>query len=259
MGSIRIDRRAALPVRGREVGAILLEVLIAVTLVGLLMVAISTSLGIGLRAMERSNAKLELNRRIQRTQEILEQQLLHLMPASAACMLRNPQAPETVMFFDGQPTQMRFLSSYSLSEAGRGYPRILEFLVAPGDGRRANPGVRLLVNEILYTGPMMAGQLCFGRVFNPMMGTETIEFTPVTPNPGSFILLDRLQAARFRYLEYREPPQAPAWVERWGRPVYPEAIAIDVIPLPDANAGLQPMSLVLPLRIDRIPGKKYED
>src|SRR3546814_336774 len=97
-------------------GMTLIEVLVAVTLVGLLMAAISASLGIGLRAMERSNDRLELNRRIERSQHILEQQLLNFTPVSAACLLKNPDAPEVINFFQGEPRQLRFVSTYLLNE-----------------------------------------------------------------------------------------------------------------------------------------------
>ncbi|MCC6262345.1 MAG: hypothetical protein IT169_02120 [Bryobacterales bacterium] len=237
----------------------LIEVLIAVTLVGLLMVGIAYSLGIGLRAMERSNDRLALNRRIERTQEILEQQLLNFMPVTAACALENPTAPQAIPFFQGEPQQMRFVSTYSLTEGARGFPRILEFTVVPGDGKQNPPGVRLIVNEFLYTGPTSAGLTCFGLAPDPVTGTLIPRFAPIQPRPDSFILADRLLVARFRYLQYLPPPDAPRWVDQWIFKELPEAIAVEMAPLPGENAGVQPMSLVISLRVDRLPGKRYGD
>lgn len=237
----------------------LIEVLIAVTLVGLLMVGIAYSLGIGLRAMERSNDRLALNRRIERTQEILEQQLLNLMPVTAACALENPTAPQAMPFFQGEPQQMRFVSTYSLTEGARGYPRILEFTVVPGDGKRNPPGLRLIVNEFLYTGPASAGLTCFGLAPDPVTAALVPRFAPIQPRPDSFILADRLLASRFRYLQYLPPPDTPRWVDQWIFKELPEAIAVEMAPLPGEDAGVQPMSLVISLRVDRLPGKRYGD
>ena len=49
---------------------------------------------------------------------------------------------------------MRLASSYSLQEGSRGLPMILEYLVIPGENHE---GVRLVVNEHLYSGPRLAG------------------------------------------------------------------------------------------------------
>lgn len=240
-------------------GLTLIEVLIAVTLVGMLMVGIAYSLGIGLRAMERSNDRLALNRRIERTQEILEQQLLNFTPVSAACVLENPDAPQAIPFFQGEPRQMRFVSTYSLTEGARGYPRILEFTVVPGDPKKNPPGVRLIVNEFLYSGPYSAGQTCYGLAPDPLSGALVPRFAPIQPRPDSFIIADRLLGSRFRYLQYMAPPDAPRWVDQWIFKELPEAIAVEMVPLPGENTGVQPMTLVIPLRVDRLPGKRYGD
>jgi type II secretory pathway pseudopilin PulG len=237
----------------------LMEVLIAVTLVGLLMVAVSTSLSIGIRAMERSGGRIELNRRILRTQEILELQIRHLVPAQAACTLENPQSPNVIPFFQGEPLAMRFISTYSLREGDRGYPKIIELTAIPGDPSKQPPGLRLIVNELPYMGPLSAGRLCFGQRFDRALGRPVSVFLPVRPQPTSFVLADRLQQIQFRYLEQRQRPQPPLWVPRWGLSEYPTAIAVDLIPLPDETAGVQPASLVLPVQVNRRPGKRYED
>ncbi|MCW5964892.1 MAG: prepilin-type N-terminal cleavage/methylation domain-containing protein [Bryobacterales bacterium] len=245
--------------RQRQRGLTLMEVLIAVTLVGLLMVAISVSLSIGLRAMERANAKLELNRRVVRTQQILEQQIVHLTPTIASCVMLDADMPQQIPFFQGAPLAMRFVSTYSMHEGDRGYPRIIELTAIPGDPRKMPPGVRLIVNELPYQGPLSTGQLCGGLAPDPASGLAVPSFAPVLPRPTSFVLADRLLRVSFRYLALRTPPEAPQWVETWVFPELPEAIGIDMIPLPGENAGVHPLSLVLPVRVDRIPGKKYAD
>ena len=74
---------------------------------------------------------------------------------------------------------MRLVSTVSLDGAWRGQPQILEIFVIPGaDGR----GVRLVVNEIPYTGPMGAGKFCMG----------INKYIPAFASPKSFVLADQL-------------------------------------------------------------------
>lgn len=245
--------------RQRQRGLTLMEVLIAVTLVGLLMVAISVSLSIGLRAMERASSKLELNRRVVRTQQVLEQQIVHLTPTIASCVMKDADLPQQMPFFQGEPLAMRFVSSYSMFEGDRGYPRIIELTAIPGDARKIPPGLRLIVNELPYQGPLSTGQLCGGLLQDPSSGIAVPSFAPVVARPASFVLADRLLRVNFRYLALRPPPEPPQWLETWVFPELPEAIGIDLIPLPGENAGVYPLSLVMPIRVDRLPGKKYAD
>ncbi|MCU0227204.1 MAG: prepilin-type N-terminal cleavage/methylation domain-containing protein [Bryobacterales bacterium] len=245
--------------RLRQRGLTLMEVLIAVTLVALLMVGVSTALGIGLRAMERGNGRLELNRRVVRTQQILEQQILHLTPSVASCILASPETPVQMPFFQGEPLAMRFVSTYSMRDGARGFPRIIELTAIPDDARRQPPGVRLIVNELPYLGPLSTGRLCAGLQPDAATGLSVPVFAPVQAMPMSFVLADRLLRVRFRYLALRPPPLGQEWLDRWVFPELPEAIAVDLQPLPGETAGVQPVSLVLPLRVDRLPGKKYAD
>jgi CheY-like chemotaxis protein len=110
------------------------------------------------------------------------------------------EAPPTTkaQFFQGEPQSMRFVSTYSLQEAARGLPRILEFQVIPGEGGR---GVRLVVNEQLYSGPAAAGFFCLGP------GGDSFRFRPIEIGPRSFVLADRLSF----YAPYQSDP------DRWGK------------------------------------------
>lgn len=245
--------------RNGQSGLTLMEVLIAVTMIGLLLVAISSSLSIGLQAMDSASNRLDTNRKANRAQEILEHQILNLTPSSAACVLDTPESPQVIPFFQGEPQSMRFLSTYSLREGDRGYPRILEYTVIGGDPTKTPPGLRLIVNELPYMGPLSAGRLCFGLKLDRALGRAAPAFAPIRPSPTSFVLADRLAQVRFRYLFPHPLPNPPEWVDRWAEERLPEAIGIDLVPLPNETAEPLPVSLVLPLPVDRMPRKRYED
>ena len=245
--------------RPRQSGVTLLELLIAVTLVSMLSVAILYAMRVGLLALEKTNNRLQANRRVVGVERVLEQQIAGLMPVPVQCMPAPDQPPLAGFgYFQGEETTMRFVSTYSLTEATRGYPQALEYSVIPApDGR----GVRLIVNEFPYTGPRSIGPTCFGFQADPATGIPIARFRPVEPNPNSFVLADKLAYCRFSYQE-RLPFPAPipeTWTPRWIKmDKWPTAIRIDLAPLqPDAGA-LQVMSLVSPVRITRDPMRKYE-
>jgi hypothetical protein len=155
-------------------------------------------------------------------------------------------------FFQGQPGTMRFVSSYSLAEAHRGYPRILEFQVIPApDGR----GVRLVVNERLYYGPESTGRLCIGPG-PPGIGGE---FVPAAVGPQSFILADQLAFCRFSYLAPMPPPQKQEWLPVWSEREFPLAIRIEMAPLEPDRTRVPPLTMTAPVRVNRIPGLEYGD
>ena len=144
---------------------------------------------------------------------------------------------------------MRFVSSYSLDEAARGYPKVLEFQVIPGE----REGVRLVVNERVYAGPLSTGPFCTGRGENGVPS-----FLPVQTGTGSFVLADKLAACRLFYREVL--PQAPfeRWVPIWGKETLPSAIRIEMTPLPTGTLRLPLVSVTSPVRVTRDPKVVYE-
>ncbi|HHN72816.1 MAG TPA: prepilin-type N-terminal cleavage/methylation domain-containing protein, partial [Thermopetrobacter sp.] len=130
--------------RNPRAGVTLLELLIAVSLVSLLSTAVLVALHVGLNAMEKTNSRVIRNRRVLGAQRILEQQIAGMIVTVAACGIQAGGPVAELPFFEGRPQTMRFVSSYSLEEGHRGYPRILEYQVIPRDDGR---GVRLIVNE----------------------------------------------------------------------------------------------------------------
>ncbi len=242
--------------RGGRAGVTLIELLIAVSLLSLLSAGILMALHVGINAMEKADRRLIDNRRAAGAQRALEQQIAGLVPVAADCVPGPEQAPIRVPFFEGSPSTMRFVSSYSLEEASRGYPRILEFQVIPGE---RGEGVRLVVNERLYTGPLSTGALCVGLGPGPVPGIVIPRFRPVETGPQSFVLADRLAYCRFSYLETPPPPDPDRWVPLWGLPQLPSAVRIDMAPLRPDPARLQPASLVAPIRVTRLPLGSYAD
>ena len=241
-------------------GFTLIEVLISVTLVSLLSVGLMMAMGVGLSALHKSGDRLISNRRVMSTQQILEQQIAGLMPVPADCRHSGDGQPARVAFFEGQPAAMRFVSSYSLHEASRGPARILEFQVIPGEN---GAGVRLVLNEWLYTGPQGAGQFCTGIAQDPITNLRVAQFLPIQIGPNSFVLADKLAYCRFTFRTPPppgEPPTETKWIANWTYIDHlPDAIRIEMGPLNPDSGRLQPVTLTAPVRVNRLPLEVYDN
>ncbi len=236
--------------RNPKSGLTLIEVLIAVSLLSLLTLGMMWAIRIGLNSMGKANDRLMANRRVTGAQRVLEQQIYGLIPATAE--LENRQK---LPFFQGEPQSMRFVSSYSLKEASRGHAQVLSFQVIPGE----TGGVRLIVNETLYSGSRSAGQFVLGRAFNPDIGRASTRFAAIEPSTNSFVLADKLESCTFSYQELRQRPEYQRWVSVWSLDQWPDAIRIQMSPLGEVGKRLHMISVVAPVHVTRSPTDIYDD
>jgi prepilin-type N-terminal cleavage/methylation domain-containing protein len=236
-----------------EAGVTLIEVLIAITLLSMLSVGMMMAMQIGLAAFAKTDSRLMDNRRVSGAQRLVEQELEGMMPVVAPC----GRSGVKIGFFQGEGQTMRLVSTFSLQQAWRGQAQILELFVIPGE---EGMGVRLVVNEIAYPGPLGAGQLCLGLAPDPLTGSSVPHFIPVIPSPNSFVLADKLAYCHFAFLSQGPQPNSPPiWTETWSRPGWPLAVRIDMAPLTPDPSRLQPISVVAPIYIHRSPEIPYAD
>jgi prepilin-type N-terminal cleavage/methylation domain-containing protein len=242
--------------RDGQAGLTLLEVIIAVTLVSIISTGILMAMRVALDALQKADSKLMDNRRVSGAQRVLEQQIAGFMPVKTTCAGSPDVVPENIVFFQGASQSMRMVSTYSLQEAWRGQPRILEFQVVPG---QEGMGVRLVVNEIPYTSPLEVGQLCVGMVPDSMLGVKVPRFVPIQVGPQSFVLGDKLAWCRFSYLEPAKAPQVERWRPDWVMPRWPMAVRVEMAPLIDNPSRLRPLTITAAVRINRAPDITYMD
>lgn len=231
-----------------EGGFTLLELMIATLLLSLLSVAIVMSFRVALSAMGKVDNVLMSNRRVVGIERVLEQEIAGLMPVTADCQGAGDGPTARIAFFQGEPQAMRLASSYSLQEGARGLPMILEYLVIPGEN---NEGVRLVVNEHLYSGPKAAGLFCAGGGLNAT-------FLPIQTGTGSFVLADKLEYCRFSFREALMKPGDYRWVPLWTKQHYiPNAIRVEMAPLVPSRAKVEPVTLTMPVHVTRLPMEDY--
>jgi general secretion pathway protein J len=216
--------------RKRQAGVTLVEVLVAVTLLALLSVVLLYALRLGISALAKTDAKLMDNRRVAGAQRILEQELMGLVPVVANC----PAPGRSGAYFQGGLQAMRLVSAFSLEEAWRGRPKVLELFVIPGEN---GEGVRLVVNEMPYNGPATVIPYCSG--------------TPQA-NPHSFVLADKLAYCRFSYLGPAPNPNDPGiWGPLWDKPGWPFGIRVEMAPQDPNPSRLQPVTVTVPIYMYR--------
>ncbi len=241
--------------RNSERGVTLMELLIAMTLLSLLSVGIVLSLRVALSGMNKADSKLMANRRVVGVERILEQEVAGLMPVAAECGGSAEAPGQKVNLFQGTAQSMRLASTYSLQQAARGLPMILEYQVIAGEN---GEGVRLVVNEHIYTGPRSAGAFCGGASVDPQSGVLTASFAPVQIGPGSFVLADKLEYCRLSYRDVAaDPAESPKWLLSWNKPILPSAVRFEMAPLVPDPGRVQPVTLTIPVHVTRRPLEPY--
>lgn len=242
--------------RRNQRGITLLELLIAISLMSMLSLGVLLSMRVGVNAMQKTNDRFLKNRRVLGVEKALAAQLSGLMPVTVECGgAEGGPGPKAVMFH-GDPQSMRFVSSYSLQEGARGYPKLLEFTVIAGE---SGNGVRLIVNELPYVSNFSLRGACVGTQPDPLTGQAGPLFVPVAARPDSFILADKLAGVRFLYREEMPPPMLERWTPKWIANKLPTAIRIEMIPLEPNAANLQVTTVTMPIRITANPLFGYGD
>ena len=238
-----------------QAGVTLIEILIAVSLLSLLSVGMLVAMRLGFTTMDKTDARLIRNRRVSNSRKIIENEINGFVP-SDAWYRPKPEVTQQLPFLQTEPQSMRFVTTYSLEEGWRGRPRIAALQVIPGE---KNEGVRLIVNETLYTGRVQAGLEIAGLETNNA-GLQVIRFTPIVPGSQSFVLADRLAFCRFSYLEQRFEAPFQIWRPDWVQlQKLPLGIRIEMAPLDTASAELHVTTVTVPLNVNRIPGALYAD
>ena len=244
--------------RRSEAGVTLVELLVAVTLLSLLSVGMVMAMRVGLAAYSKTETKLMDNRRVAGAQRIVESELEGLVPAFVMCgATAAPGDTGTrAVLFQGTPNGMWMVSTFSLRQGWRGQPQLLQLFVIPSD----QGGVRLVVNEIPYTGARGAAQYCSGIINVPNTISRLAQMIPIPAGSQTFVLADKLAYCRFSYFSpSNQLYEPPAWQPAWASKGWPLAVRIEMAPAETDPSRLQPISITAPLHIRRNPEKVYTD
>jgi len=228
---------------GRNRGFTLIEMIIAVTLVAAIITGLMMTMRTSLSAYQKVNQRLEANRRAMGIDQAVHRQFGAIMPVRGQCGGNGP----LVSAFSGDINWVRFVSSSSFAEGARGYPRVVEYVVAPDP----NGGVRLMMNERIYSGPAALEPLCFNQTFLPVqVAAQSVE------------VAGKLAYCRFGYrAPLPDSPMAADWRPAWQLPDLPQAVRVEMMPLPAGGptSGLPMLTLNVPVHVTRFVLYSYAD
>lgn len=222
-----------------ERGFTLMELMISVTLVAAIATGMLIAMRGGLLSLNKTQARLDENRRAMGVQRILSMQLAGAMPARTGCAAQlSPYA------FRGTGTALQMVSTYSMAEGSRGAPRIVEYQVAPDEGAT----VKLLVYERLYAGPASTSGFC----------SETVA---VQGSPQPFVAATHLAYCRFSYFQMNPDTQfrGGSWVGDWRAPTMPSAVRIEMTPAVPDPVRLPIVAITAPLYVNRFIDELHYD
>jgi prepilin-type N-terminal cleavage/methylation domain-containing protein len=237
-----------------EAGVTLIEMLVAVTLVALIATGMTLVLRIALDGSAKAQQRIASNRKVMGVERIMREQVANLVPVNTSCQttaVASTAASE--ILFQGRPGQMRFVSTYTLNEAARGIPRLVEYVVIPGD----RLGFRLVMNELVYGGPRWLVPVCVG--YENINDVQVPQFAPIRVSGSSFVLADELASCRFTYRDDHDPQKGPQWVQVWATRQWPAAIRIELVPLVPNPSLLQTSSLTVPVIVNPKPDQEYHE
>jgi len=209
----------------RQSGFTLIELMIAITLVAAISAGLLTTMRNALLTMERTQTRLEENRKALGIQDLIRRQIGGLMPVRGYC--GSGAQPVLRDIFQGSSSAMLLVTNESMTEGSRGSPRVAFYQVQPN----ADGTVRLEVSEQLFSGQASTAQFCEPdpRVFHAPGGTKP------------FVLLNKLAFCRFVFRDLNQSTLfGRDWLGTWMLP-FPPAMMRRV--LPSACRSLGPANL----------------
>jgi general secretion pathway protein J len=202
-------------------GFTLLELLIAITLLGLLMAALFGGLRLGARAWERSEERLDDGARLQVVQNFLRDRLAQAYPLGA-----DDETGPSRLAFEGDGDALRFVT-LTPEHLGTGFA---EFFLTIAD----QSGERDLVVR-------------WRRFEYPAGSSESLE-----EEPQIKILLERIEALEIAYYGAPDRGDPAIWQEQWlEAQALPELVRVRVI-FPQDDRRYWPDLIVRPMT-DGVP------
>ncbi len=229
-----------------ELGTTLLELLVAVLLLGLVSLGLLFSLRIGSSAWHRGDARVLADHRVVGAAGLLTTQLAEVQ------VRRVRWGPDerrvAFVYFDGAPQRLRFLTRYSLREQSRGGTWLAEYFFALSE----DGACELLYNERPFQDDADAAFSVRSADSDPAaQGRPHIVFAPARRDAETRVLYRGLRQCQFEYLI--EPPNAPArWGSQWetNDNSLPRAAAARFSGT--ERGGIAPVAMVATLRVREV-------
>jgi type II secretory pathway pseudopilin PulG len=206
-------------------GFTLFEVLLSLTLIGLLMLALLIGLRVANRAWRTGEARLRQTHAAAERNAFVVQQIASLVPYQVAST--DPRLPGKLTVLQASANCLRFVSTYSSVYRSRTGLVLVEYgivEVSPGNVEVALRETPVGDNGVLF-------HMLVRNVTNDAeTGVPVINYQPFSLRATDELLTTGLSDAWFEYLDlYPEKGTGPVWRREWksrDKAPYPEAIRL---------------------------------
>ena len=201
-------------------GMTLIEVVLALALLGLIATGLLAVTGNGFRAWLDSREALRQDRRLSNASIRLHETIAAMVPMPA---MPQSGSLDPFPFFEGQQRLMRFVSSHSPSRGSRAGMRLVSLNARSFEGT-----LRLLLTETACPSPRGLASL-MPAVPGRRTGPQALPFFPGREAEESWTLAEDLTACEFSYLRGSPVRNGTAeWVQHWqDRLALPRAVRIE--------------------------------
>ena len=186
--------------RHKKGGFSLIELLVSMTLMGLLTLALHFGFRVGTNAWAKGDGELQRYRATQAAYEMLSRQLGSALPYYSQQKVND--VPVEVLLFQGAPAGMRFVSNFSCQLRSAAGLRLVEYFVTDSQEMR---GKALVVNERRLPDDLGLSQSVFGEITQSEDNTVLVGFLGFTARRDSLYLIDGVDAMRFAYFPRPQP------------------------------------------------------
>ncbi|MGH8041684.1 MAG: prepilin-type N-terminal cleavage/methylation domain-containing protein [Rudaea sp.] len=207
-----------------DAGFTLLEVLLAVILLGLLIAGAYSGIRASANAMRAGEAAIDRTDRLRTAQEFLRRQLSHILPLQYA----RDDSTGVVHVFDGNARTLRFVAPMP-GYLSRGGPYVQTLELAP-----AGNGLQLQFTDVMLNG-------------------YDAQKSRNEPGADAVVLLDRIASGRFEYRTLDVDGNLTDWSSDWSDPeVTPLMIRIDLTMQPGVQVPWPTLDVALMLNAGAI-------
>ncbi len=208
--------------RATAKGYTLLEMLISISLTGLLMVSLVVAVHVANKALQRGEAELLKVHAEEERSQFMFQQISSLVPYKVTST--NPDMPGDFYILEADANRLSFLTTCGTRGWSRSGLLLDEYSIV-----RTNDGYfTLALRETpVRSDPALLRLLIARLSADPDTGKMRIEYQPFFLRESDVKLMTGLRAAEFEYLGAPGPLKAPVWASHWEArqdAPYPEAV-----------------------------------